>query len=494
MAHGKILTLGVSILVAWSALTVGLAQAATLRVPTEFSTIGSALNAARAGDRVEVQPGLYQETGLYLKAGVLLAGVDEDPSRTVIDGQGHARILMACEPGPTSRINRITFQNGWARGKNSYGKSGGAIFINQAKLDLTECRFTNNRAETHGGAVRVMRATPTFTDCEFVGNTALLGGGGALDCSYEASPWLEDCTFRQNLSAWGGAIASRGQSDPHVLRGAFYSNRSDGQVAYGGGAVSFFDSRPEYRYSTFYGNRADHGGAIAALPNAPAFLEHCTLTQNAAPEGAGLFSNGAVSVVESSILAFQDGSGIEAVSGAEVQLACSNVHGNSGGDLIGLPADAGDSNDNLSVDPLFCSMEDGLSFNVDVESPVVTDGECGVMGAWLAGCAGDRGVQQPAPELPRVLSIEGVQAAPNPFNPTTHIRFQLESAQHIRAEVYGIDGRRVRMLADQVYTPGWTTLHWNGRDDAGRGVSSGAYVVRLQGEAVTRVQKVLLLK
>ena len=139
-------------------------------------------------------------------------------------------------------------------------------------------------------------------------------------------------------------------------------------------------------------------------------------------------------------------------------------------------------------------MEDtGLSFNVDVYSPCATNSSCGTIGAWMTGCSGTRGVQT-MPPAPRVLTITGLQAAPNPFNPSTRIRFELQSKQRVRAEVFSIDGRRVRTLADREFTAGWNLLPWNGRDDSGQTVGSGAYIVRLQGEAVTTTQKVLLLK
>ncbi len=60
--HGKTLAFGVLILAAVTILSVGTTVASTLRVPSEFSTIGAALNAARAGDHVEVEPGIYRET------------------------------------------------------------------------------------------------------------------------------------------------------------------------------------------------------------------------------------------------------------------------------------------------------------------------------------------------------------------------------------------------------------------------------------------------
>lgn len=492
MVRGKILTLAVLVLAVLAVVGTGAAQAEILRVPEQFDSIEAALAQAKSGDRVLIQPGVYAEYGLDLPAGVVLAGATEEPGDTVIEAAGRGRILRMTEAVTPSLVTNLTFRSGWARGETSYEQSGGAIYLNGARLEVSNCRFEGNVAVTHGGAIRAMGSVLTVRDCLFLDNRALVGGGGALDCSYEANVTVESSEFNSNLAAWGGAIASRGLSDTAVLASSFFSNRSDGDLAYGGGAVSFFDSEPQYRFCTFYDNESTWGGAIAALPDAPAAIEHCTITQNRAETGGGFFNRDASSRIEASILVFQDGTGATSEGNRVVQVSCTNVHGNSGGDLEGLVADEADKN--ISADPMFCDQDEtGLTFSVDIESPCVTESACATMGAWMAGCAGTRGIQTIAP-TPRVLSIEGVHAAPNPFNPSTRVRFELKSKQRVRAEVYSIDGRRVRLLADQEFTEGWNTLPWNGLDDTGRSVGSGAYVVRLQGEAVTRTQKVLLLK
>ncbi len=475
-------------------LALGNASAATLQVPQQYETIGAALTLAVAGDRVEVAPGLYLEHGLRIRDGVILAGVGTDPEQTIIDGQGRGRILSACTPGQLGRVLRLTFQNGWARGKNSYERSGGAILIQQAKIEINDCKFRNNRADGHGGAIRVLRSSPSLTRCDFIGNTALLGGGGALDCSYEASPVIEDCSFHQNFAAWGGALAIRGRSTPEIVRGDFQSNRSDGQQAYGGAVVSFFDSDPVFRYSSFYGNRSDLGGALAALPGSPVYLEHCTLTRNAADNGAAIYNQDAISAVLSCIVAFQEGPGLTTEGPNALQMGCTNVHGNSGGDLVGFAPDIGELYGNLSADPMFCSMDErGLSFNLAVESECVTDGSCGTIGAWVPACS-DGQDTLPADDTPQARTIDNLQASPNPFNPSTRIHFELETAQRIVTEIYSIDGRRVRHLGDRVYPVGQNFMDWDGRDDNGRRLGSGAYLVRMHSEIETLTYKLALLK
>jgi hypothetical protein len=85
-------------------------------------------------------------------------------------------------------------------------------------------------------------------------------------------------------------------------------------------------------------------------------------------------------------------------------------------------------------------------------------------------------------------------AYPNPFNPTTHLRFEVARAGRVQLEVFDLAGRRVRTLFD-----GWLPAVvreeiWDGRDDTGRLVPSGVYYCRLITAERTAMQKLTLLK
>jgi flagellar hook assembly protein FlgD len=89
------------------------------------------------------------------------------------------------------------------------------------------------------------------------------------------------------------------------------------------------------------------------------------------------------------------------------------------------------------------------------------------------------------------------QNYPNPFNPTTTIRFYLphRSVSTPGAlRVYDVLGRLVRVLADDLAASGWQTLYWDGRDDAGRAISSGTYLCVLSVGGEQRVITMTLLK
>ncbi|MDH3457644.1 MAG: T9SS type A sorting domain-containing protein [Gemmatimonadota bacterium] len=83
---------------------------------------------------------------------------------------------------------------------------------------------------------------------------------------------------------------------------------------------------------------------------------------------------------------------------------------------------------------------------------------------------------------------------PNPFNPTTTIRYAIPSAQNITLGVFDVRGRLVRSLDAGAKGAGPHQTFWDGHDDHGRPVSSGVYYVRLAGDRETLTRKIVLLK
>jgi len=86
------------------------------------------------------------------------------------------------------------------------------------------------------------------------------------------------------------------------------------------------------------------------------------------------------------------------------------------------------------------------------------------------------------------------QNHPNPFNPATTIRFHLPEAGPAKLTIYGLTGRRVRTLLGESLPAGWHDVSWDGRDERGRPVASGAYVYRLEAADVVRARSLLLVR
>lgn len=81
------------------------------------------------------------------------------------------------------------------------------------------------------------------------------------------------------------------------------------------------------------------------------------------------------------------------------------------------------------------------------------------------------------------------QNFPNPFNPTTQIRFSLAEACNVRLQIFDILGREIKMLAAGQYQRGSYTLTLDAST-----MPSGVYMYRLQAGNYTAVRKLVLLK
>ncbi|MCA9727713.1 MAG: VCBS repeat-containing protein, partial [Candidatus Eisenbacteria bacterium] len=70
--------------------------------------------------------------------------------------------------------------------------------------------------------------------------------------------------------------------------------------------------------------------------------------------------------------------------------------------------------------------------------------------------------------------------APNPFQYSTAIRFDLPESGLVDLAIYDVAGRRVRTLAKETYPAGSYETTWRGVDDNGRPVAAGAYFYQLR--------------
>jgi hypothetical protein len=83
---------------------------------------------------------------------------------------------------------------------------------------------------------------------------------------------------------------------------------------------------------------------------------------------------------------------------------------------------------------------------------------------------------------------------PNPFNPSTTIRYELATAGPVRLTVYDAAGRRVRGLVNTSEAAGPHDVVFDGVDDAGRPLASGVYFYRLDAAGTIQTRKMVLLK
>jgi len=91
------------------------------------------------------------------------------------------------------------------------------------------------------------------------------------------------------------------------------------------------------------------------------------------------------------------------------------------------------------------------------------------------------------------------QNFPNPFNPTTSIKYAVPVESRVTIEIYNVLGQRVRTLVNESVAAGYRTAEWDGMGDQGQLSGSGTYFLRLSatganGVRFSDMRKLLKLK
>jgi len=95
---------------------------------------------------------------------------------------------------------------------------------------------------------------------------------------------------------------------------------------------------------------------------------------------------------------------------------------------------------------------------------------------------------------PVSFAKENLAAAPTPFNPSLNIRFTVGRPGVVDLSVYSSNGKKVASLFHGWRRAGVQMLSWNGRDNAGRALASGVYLVSFKTRTSSLIKKVSYLK
>ncbi len=359
-----------------------------LLVPGDFSTIQSAIDAARAADTVLVSPGTYLENinfkGKNITVGSLfvITGDNAHVSNTIIDGNKMGRVA--------------TF---------SGGEDSTAVLCG---LTLANGDATQNQNTFNGGGVYCPRtAHPTLKRLLITGNTAAYGGGVYT----EGSAKLLDSILEKNY-AHGGSGIYISYADARVVNTVIRGNTSDGVT------VQVYGQKPLFR------NTSIHGNAVAAPLDAryhiavqcsysDAVFSNCIVSDN---QGKG-FSNdngGNPSITYCAVWNHANGNFFQCSA-----YTGKNVTVNANGDSC-------DAFTNIQADPRFVDPVHG-DFSLRETSPCIGAGDTesapstDILGA-TRGTPPDMGAyenQRDVP-LPRYISITSPRGGEELVRGTRH--------------------------------------------------------------------------
>jgi hypothetical protein len=83
---------------------------------------------------------------------------------------------------------------------------------------------------------------------------------------------------------------------------------------------------------------------------------------------------------------------------------------------------------------------------------------------------------------------------PNPFNPTTTLRFDLPEVSDVTVTIFNMLGQRVRTFNMNDTPAGYHSIKWDATNDLGEQVGAGVYLYQLRANQFVKTRKMVLLK
>ncbi len=300
----------------------------TRDVPSQYPSIQAAIDASSNGDTVVVAPGTYYENINFNGKNITLSSSDpNDPNigaTTIIDVNDINSVIRVMNV--SAAINGFTITNGLA-------ENGGAIFIQDSNLNVSNCILTNNKtldgqdvntgiagdAPGHGGAIYCIGSSLVLTDCNISDNAAG-AGGDCLGGDYTSMN-------KAGKGGHGGAVYCKDSIDINLINCTFHGNEAGN-----GGSSVVLDSG--------YGGNGGSGGAIYNLFT-PIQIINCTLENNYG--GNGGYSSKGFGYDVNEFIPSEGGSGGAIYSSGNLTIINSIILNNKSGDAGNRAGTMGDT-------------------------------------------------------------------------------------------------------------------------------------------------------
>ncbi len=403
-----------------------------------YVSIQAALDFAGMGDTILVAPGTYIENvelenqSHVIASYYLLDGDSSHIENTVIDGGGQGQVISMNLAGPNTKLIGFTITNGYTT--------------------------------TGGAGLYCVNSFPTISNCIFKENNAGISNpsinGGSISANYSEIT-MEHVFLYTNYAAGqgGGVYAEQSRIDASnvlVINNFVYAK---------GGAFAFYESTGTLDHITIANNYAEIEGGALFLQESEVTITNSIIWGNHPQQIVfSEFGDQSIVNIHNSIL---DGyvTGVETYNNGTVNFGLFDV---------------------FDTDPLFCEPDSG-NYYIAENSPCVGLGDDGnTIGFYGVGCGEIVAIDE---ELNTPETFKLFAPYPNPFNPTTTIRFSVASTQSSQIYIYDITGRLVATIIDEHMNPGEHEINWHADN-----LSSGMYFVRLQSGDLVQTQKLILLK
>jgi len=427
--------------------------------------------------------------------------------------------------------------------KQNIARSGGGLSLHLSNLRVENCIFEENESTRNGGAILFTADTIYYgvrfqieiKNSQFINNTALERGGGGV----RINSWyvytsainavIDKCDFTGNSADWSGGLSITG-SIFNLSNSIFKGNSS---VRFNGG-LGVNQSIGTILNCLFASNVASSGGGdfdsggVGIYRWSNIDIMNCTFADNSASFGAGL-TVGPGSIATTTNCIFwgnnTDQIALDSLDGEGGTLAVNYCNVQGGEDSVNVIDSSLSTlnweDKNIDADPIFVDPGNG-EYNLQDTSPCIgtaTDsvevngimcycppfdiegnqrpnptGSFPDIGAYESELANPVGIEDNGTVHPTEYAL--YQNFPNPFNPSTKIRYQIPGLSFVTLKVYDVLGSEVVTLVNEEKPIGSYEVEFNATV-----LPSGIYFYKLQvypanggANKFTQVKKMLLLK
>jgi hypothetical protein len=201
----------------WSLSAVAVAD--TLLVPSQYTTIQAAIDAAVDGDEVIVADGTYTGDGnrdIDFLGKAITVRSENGADNCIIDcegtsQEGHRGCSFQSGEPPTTILDGFTITNGVLKTKDGVDDFGGGIYIVGSSPTIRNCIISDCHVNGHtdsasGGGIYISGGSPTIEECAIIdcGASHVLQGTGGGIAIFGASAVVSQCSVISS-GAGGGA-------------------------------------------------------------------------------------------------------------------------------------------------------------------------------------------------------------------------------------------------------------------------------------------------
>jgi len=307
-------------------------QAGVLKVPSQYLTIQSAINAANDRDLVLVAPGIYVEN-INFKGKAIAVRSEKGPELTTIDGGKPVNpdfksvVIFKNGEESDSVLDGFTIKNGAGSRISVNAYLGGGIHCTgKSSPTIINNIITDNKVPNSGGGIACMySSSPTIKGNIIKGNECGSHGGGGI-YNYQSSPQIignqiieniasqnnygdgggihffhcnntpmvANNLIARNIAGWGGGGIYSESSSPQIIHNQIIDNTTTGLYGSGGGLYfSYCDYSPLVENNLIAGNTAETTGGGFYIQNDPGpMIINNIITKNSAQtKGGGIYNN-----------------------------------------------------------------------------------------------------------------------------------------------------------------------------------------------------------